>query len=131
MRDGTPRRCARRGARITSCALRCSTTAAAGSRARSGTSGRCALMDSTERCAALARCLPGRKREAGEGAAVAGLFSEIGEALYQRLGFVRVTLDEVDVHVERRDGAPAMLVRAGDERDLPALAAMHASRSSN
>ena len=71
------------------------------------------------------------ERAAGEGAAVAGLFSEIGEALYQRLGFVSVALDEVDVHVERKDGAPAMLVRAGDERDLPALAAMHASRSSN
>ena len=41
-----------------------------------------------------------------------------------------VPLDEVDVHVERKDGAPAMLVRAGDERDLPALAAMHDTRSS-
>ena len=71
------------------------------------------------------------ERARAEGAAVAGLFSEIGEALYQRLGFVSVALDEVDVHVERKDGAPAMLVRAGDERDLPALAAMHARRSSD
>jgi GNAT superfamily N-acetyltransferase len=71
------------------------------------------------------------ERARAEGAAVAGLFSEIGEALYRRLGFVTVALDEVDVHVERKDGAPAMLVRAGDERDLPALAAMHARRSSD
>ena len=69
-----------------------------------------------------------RARE--EGAAVAGLFSEIGERFYQRLGFVTVPLDEVDVQIERKDGAPAMLVRSGEERDLPALAAMHATRSS-
>jgi GNAT superfamily N-acetyltransferase len=64
-----------------------------------------------------------------EGAALAGLFSEIGEAFYERLGFKTVPLDEFDVQVERRHGAPAMLVRAGDDRDLPALAAMHATRS--
>jgi len=67
-----------------------------------------------------------RARE--EGAAVAGLFSEIGERLYRRLGFVRVPMDEVDVEVERKHGAPAMLVRSGEERDLPMLAAMHARR---
>jgi len=65
----------------------------------------------------------------GEGATVAGLFSEIGEALYKRIGFVTVPLDEVDVHVERKDGSPAMLVRAGDVRDIPALAAMHDTRA--
>jgi len=65
----------------------------------------------------------------GEGAVVAGLFSEIGEQFYERLGFRTVPLNEVDVHVERRHGAPAMLVRSGEERDLPALAAMHATRS--
>jgi GNAT superfamily N-acetyltransferase len=64
-----------------------------------------------------------------EDAAVAGLFSEIGEQLYQRLGFVTVPMDEMDVEVERKHGAPAMLVRSGEERDLPALAAMHATRS--
>ena len=67
----------------------------------------------------------------GEGAAIAGLFSEIGEAFYERLGFRTVPLDEVDVGVEHRDGAPAMLVRSGSDRDLPALAAMHATRSAN
>ena len=69
-----------------------------------------------------------RARE--EGAVVAGLFSEIGDVFYQRLGFVTVPLDEVDLQVERKNGAPAMLVRSGEERDLPALAAMHATRSS-
>jgi GNAT superfamily N-acetyltransferase len=64
-----------------------------------------------------------------EGATLAGLFSEIGEQLYRRLGFVTVPMDEVDVEVERKGGAPAMLVRFGEERDLPALAAMHAKRS--
>jgi GNAT superfamily N-acetyltransferase len=63
-----------------------------------------------------------------EGAVVAGLFSEIGEQFYARLGFRTVPVDEFDVHVERRNGAPAMLVRSGHERDLPALAAMHAVR---
>lgn len=65
----------------------------------------------------------------GEGALMAGLFSEIGERFYQRRGFRTAPLDEVDVQVERRDGAPAMLVRSGEERDLPALAAMHATRA--
>jgi GNAT superfamily N-acetyltransferase len=64
-----------------------------------------------------------------EGALLAGLFSEIGDAFYERLGFQTVPLDEVDVHVERRAGAPAMLVRSGTDRDLPALAAMQAIRS--
>jgi GNAT superfamily N-acetyltransferase len=63
-----------------------------------------------------------------EGAAVAGLFSEIGERFYERLGFRTVPLDEFDVHVDRRNGAPAMLVRFGHDRDLPGLAAMHAVR---
>ena len=64
-----------------------------------------------------------------EGALVAALFSEIGEPFYQRLGFVTVPMDEVDVHVVRRDGAPAMLVRSGGERDLAAIAAMHEART--
>jgi predicted N-acetyltransferase YhbS len=64
-----------------------------------------------------------------EGATVAGLFSEIGAQYYERLGFATVPVDEVDVEVERKGGAPAMLVRSGAERDLPVLAAMHATRS--
>jgi GNAT superfamily N-acetyltransferase len=65
------------------------------------------------------------------GSLLAGLFSEIDPAFYQRLGFTTVPLAEVTVRVERRAGAPAMLVRAGDERDLPALEAMHRVRASN
>ena len=68
-----------------------------------------------------------RSRE--EGAIVAGLFSEIGEQFYRQLGFVTMPMDEVDIQVERKHGAPAMLVRFGEERDLPALASMHAIRS--
>src|SRR5437762_7346262 len=68
-------------------------------------------------------------RSRAEGVTVAGLFSEIGEQLYRRLGFVTVPMDEVDIEVQRKGGAPAMLVRSGEERDLPALAAMHARRS--
>jgi GNAT superfamily N-acetyltransferase len=71
------------------------------------------------------------ERSRREGAAVAGLFSEIGDRFYERLGFRTVPLDEVDVQVERRNGAPAMLVRSGDQRDLPALASMHVTRSLN
>ena len=61
---------------------------------------------------------------------LAGLFSEIGATFYERFGFTPVPIDEVTVRVERRNGAPAMLVRAGDDRDLPAVEAMHQVRSS-
>src|SRR5262245_45524844 len=64
-----------------------------------------------------------------EGALLASLFSEIGTAFYERLGFTAVPLDEVTITVKMKGGAPAMLVRAGDERDLPAVAAMHSVRS--
>ena len=66
-----------------------------------------------------------------EGALVAGLFSEIGTAFYERLAFSTVAIDEVSVRVSKRDGSPAMLVRFGDDRDLPAIAAMHAVRAAD
>jgi GNAT superfamily N-acetyltransferase len=69
-------------------------------------------------------------RERRDGVELAALFSEISPAFYERLGFQPLRLDEVIVAVVRKDGAPATLVRAGDERDLPALAAMHEARSS-
>jgi GNAT superfamily N-acetyltransferase len=69
--------------------------------------------------------------ERREGALLAGLFSEIDPSFYERLGFAAVPLDEVTVRVERRDGAPAMLVRAGDDRDLATVEVMHQGRSSN
>jgi len=65
------------------------------------------------------------------GALLAALFSEIGTSFYERIGFAAVPLDEVTVDVKRKDGAPAMLVRAGEERDLPALVALHETRSAN
>ncbi len=67
--------------------------------------------------------------ERSRGAMLAALFSEVGPTFYRRLGFVPVPFDEVTVDVDLRAGAPAMLVRAGDERDLPAVAAIHAIRS--
>ncbi len=69
------------------------------------------------------------ERARADGALLAALFSEIGTDFYRRLGFTAVPLDEVTVHVRRKDGAPAMLVRGGDDRDLPAVTAMHAVRS--
>jgi len=66
-----------------------------------------------------------------EGALLAGLFSEIGTTFYERLGFSTVALDEVSVQVSRRAGSAMMLVRFGDDRDLPAIAAMHAVRSAD
>jgi len=64
-----------------------------------------------------------------EGALFASLFSEIGTAFYERHGFATVPLDEVTVGVERKGGAPAMLVRAGEDRDLANVAALHDARS--
>jgi hypothetical protein len=69
------------------------------------------------------------ERERSEGAAIAGLFSEIGSAFYERRGFQTVPIDEVSIRIKTKGGAPAMLVRAGDARDLPAIAAMHDVRA--
>ena len=69
------------------------------------------------------------ERERADGALAAALFSEVGTAFYERLGFRPLALHEVTVRVARKGGAPAMLVRAGDDRDLPALAAMHETRA--
>lgn len=68
--------------------------------------------------------------ERRHGCEVAALFSEINPGFYERLGFRAVPLDEVTVNVRRKNGgSPAMLVRAGDDRDLPAIAAMHETRA--
>lgn len=65
-----------------------------------------------------------------EGQEFAMLFSEIAPAFYERLDFVPVPLLESTLEVDRkRGGAPAMLVRSGDEKDLPAVAEMSAMRS--
>ena len=65
---------------------------------------------------------------ARDGCALAMLFSEIGSTYYERFGFRVVPHATSDVVVSTKDGAPAVLVRAGDERDAPDIAALHASR---
>jgi GNAT superfamily N-acetyltransferase len=70
-------------------------------------------------------------RERKAGALMASLFSEIGADFYERLGFRTIPLDEVTVTIKRKDGSPAMLVRAGEERDLANISAMHAARTAD
>lgn len=69
------------------------------------------------------------EEERRAGTAFLALFSEIGEAFYRDVGFTRVPMEEVTVQVIARGGAPAMLVRAGGDADLPAIAAMHDVRA--
>lgn len=65
-----------------------------------------------------------------EGQEFAMLFSEIAPAFYERLDFVPVPLLEWRIEVDRkRGGAPAMLVRSGDEKDLHNIVEMSASRA--
>ncbi|HYB93461.1 MAG TPA: GNAT family N-acetyltransferase [Vicinamibacterales bacterium] len=65
-----------------------------------------------------------------EGQEFAMLFSEISPAFYERLDFVPVPLIESTLEVDqKRGGAPAMLVRSGDDKDLPAIAEMSAARA--
>ena len=65
-----------------------------------------------------------------EGQEFAMLFSEIPPAFYERLEFVPVPLTEWVIEVDqKRGGAPAILVRSGDERDLPHIIEMSASRA--
>lgn len=64
-----------------------------------------------------------------EGQEFAMLFSEIDPAFYERLDFVPVPLLEFTLEIDqKRGGAPAMLVRSGDDRDIPAIAEMSALR---
>jgi len=67
-----------------------------------------------------------------EGQEFALLFSEIAPAFYERLDFVPVPLIESTLEVDRkRGGAPAMLVRSGDDRDVHAIAELSAARSAD
>ena len=66
-----------------------------------------------------------------EGQEFAMLFSEIAPAFYERLDFVPVPLAEWTIEVDqKRGGAPAMLVRSGDDRDLHNIVEMSAARAS-
>jgi GNAT superfamily N-acetyltransferase len=58
------------------------------------------------------------------GAELALLFSEIGTSYYKRLGFITVPQKEQTLSVAEKRGAPMVLVRAGEERDIPAVAAL-------
>jgi GNAT superfamily N-acetyltransferase len=64
-----------------------------------------------------------------EGYEYALLFSEIDPAFYQRLDFVPIPIVESRLEVARKGGTPAVLVRAGDDRDIPAVAEMSARRA--
>lgn len=68
------------------------------------------------------------EQAARDGFELALLFSEIGAAYYERLGFRTVPVVSCDITVRTRGGAPAVLARSGDERDAPAVAAMHVER---
>jgi GNAT superfamily N-acetyltransferase len=72
------------------------------------------------------------RRATDEGFDAALLFSEIGPDYYVQLGFTPVpTIDlELRVREDTRRGAPATLVRFGDDRDLADMAAMCAVRVS-
>ena len=67
-----------------------------------------------------------------EGFEYAMLFSEIDPAFYEALEFVPIPLLESRLDVNRRaGGAPAVLMRAGDDRDLASIVEMSASRVRN
>jgi GNAT superfamily N-acetyltransferase len=65
------------------------------------------------------------------GADLALLFSEIGASYYQRLGFtpIATSISVARVLEDHRRGAPATMVRAGEDRDLADAAAMDAMRA--
>jgi len=71
------------------------------------------------------------ERAAADGFDLALLFSEIDPDYYARLGFSRVETRELLLRVkeDNRRGAPATLVRAGEDRDLADIAAMNAIRA--
>jgi GNAT superfamily N-acetyltransferase len=68
-----------------------------------------------------------------EGAELAILFSEIGTSYYRRLGFTTVPQKELTLSVaeKRGAGAPMVLVRTGEERDIPAVAALASQMTAN
>jgi predicted N-acetyltransferase YhbS len=63
-----------------------------------------------------------------EGYEFAMLFSEIDPGFYEALNFVPVPLMESRLRVTQGKGSPMVLIRAGDDRDIPAIAELSASR---
>ena len=66
-----------------------------------------------------------------EGTELAILFSEIGTSYYRRLGFTPVPRHELNFRVADKPGAPMVLVRTAEERDIPAVTALARSMSTN
>lgn len=68
-----------------------------------------------------------------EGVQYALLFSEIDPAYYARLGFEPVPVVEATLQLktQKREGAPAVLMRDGGDRDIDNIVAMHAARAVN
>jgi predicted N-acetyltransferase YhbS len=66
------------------------------------------------------------ERAAADGADLALLFSEIGPAYYARLGFTTIATSDLTLLVTEstRHGAPATLVRSGEDRDLADITEM-------
>jgi predicted N-acetyltransferase YhbS len=79
----------------------------------------------------LERLLEHVSMDRAHGADVALLFSEIGPEYYARLGFIPIATSEQRIRVieSTRHGAPATWVRAGDDRDVPVLVALGATRA--
>jgi GNAT superfamily N-acetyltransferase len=65
-----------------------------------------------------------------EGFEFALLFSDVGPVLYERLEFVPIPLDATTLRVRTKAGAPAMLVRAGDDKDLAHVTELSLTRAS-
>lgn len=59
---------------------------------------------------------------AQDGARLALLFSEIDPAYYEAAGFVAIPRRELVIRAKEKPGAPMVLVRAAEERDIPAMA---------
>ena len=68
---------------------------------------------------------------ASEGADLALLFSEIDPAYYREMGFVAVQRPELVIRAKEKPGAPMVLVRAGEERDIPAVAELARTMAKN
>ena len=71
------------------------------------------------------------EQAARDGDHYALLFSEIDPAFYARLGFESIPIVQASIRLrpQPREGAPAVLVRGGDDRDIDNVAAMHAARA--
>ena len=59
-----------------------------------------------------------------DGADLALLFSEIDPAYYARMGFVAIPRHELVVRPKEGRGAPMVLARAAEDRDVPAVTAL-------